>query len=170
LAKTAIVQIKNSINNKQHKMAAIATFAGVATIQDIIHMRESNDEARIFYDAFFYDVLRDRATGLACHYAAVMRAGCNALRIRGVHDRLLMMRSLVRMCEATSQESYKKQCSQARERHLVMSEFMSEQLNSLMECGTSEDVRIYADGMKYTYESIEKMLKVTEKIAGSRWV
>ena len=151
-------------------MATILSFAGVATIQDIIHMRESNDEARIFYDAFFYDVLRDRATGLARHYATVMRAGCNALRIRGVRDRLLMMRSLVRMCEATSQELYEKQCRQARERHLAMSEFMSEELNSLMECGTSEDVRIYADGMKYTYESIEKMLKLTEKIAGSRWV
>jgi hypothetical protein len=160
-------------------MATISAFAGVGAMQyimqDIMHSREFDDEANIvilrsdMFREFFCDELRKRVARLACHYARVMRAGCNVLRIRGFRDALLIMRSLVRMCEAPSSETYQKQRNQARMRQLAMSEIMSDKLDALME-RTSEDVRQYANVLKKTYENIGKLLNFTEKVAGSRWV
>jgi hypothetical protein len=107
--------------------------------------------------------------GVSTRYARELRSGIETGVTPSLKDVLLLCRSLTGMLEAVSFETYQEKCTQAHKQKEKMSELMSEKLDQVMEDGSSEDARQYADHIKGYYEAMVHFMKCAESYMDRCW-
>jgi hypothetical protein len=106
---------------------------------------------------------------VSTRYARELRSGVKTGVTPSLKDVLLLCRSLTGMLETASFETYQEKCIEAHKQKEKMSELMTEKLDQVMEDGSSEDVRQYADHIKGYYEAMVNFMKCAESYMDRGW-